>query len=68
MIVKFTFLFIELLLFFFFFRHTHGMWKFLGQGLNPCGENTRSLTHCTTRGLRTRLFNALSLITSAKPL
>ena len=42
------------LFFFFFFGHTHGIWKFPGQGSNPslhfnlchgCG-NARSLTHC----------------------
>ena len=29
----------------------HDMQKFLGQGSNPChsSDNTRSLTHCTTR-------------------
>ena len=40
--------------FFFFFCHTHGMWKFQGQGLNLChsNDNTRSLTHCATRKLQ----------------
>ena len=35
----------------FFFGCTPGMQKFLGQGLNPShsSDNTRSLTHCTTR-------------------
>ena len=36
---------------------TQDMWKFLGQGLNPCyisdssrsSDNARSLTHCATR-------------------
>ena len=33
--------------FFFFFDHTHKMWKFPGQGLNPChsSDNARSLTN-----------------------
>ena len=39
-----------------FFVVTHSMWKFPGQGLYPChssnpshcGNNTRSLTQCTT--------------------
>ena len=42
-----------------FFGCTHGMWKFPGQGSNPChsidlsqcSDNTRSSTHCTTREL-----------------
>ena len=41
-------------LFFSFFGHTHGTWKFLGQGSNPrqsC-SNARSLTHCFTRQLK----------------
>ena len=44
--------------FFFFFCHTHVIWKFLGQGLNPshsysvfyCCSNAVSLTYCTTVG------------------
>ena len=44
--------------FFFFLSHTHGIWKFLGQGLNPshsysvfyCCSNAVSLTYCTTVG------------------
>ena len=44
-------------IFFKFFGHTHSMWKFSGQGWNPChssdpshcSDNTRSLTHCATR-------------------
>ena len=47
---------LSLSLFFFFFR-PRGMYKFLGQGLNPfhssnpsrCSDSARSLTHCTTR-------------------
>ena len=42
----------------FFFGHSFGMWKFLGQGLNPHSRNlyhscsnTRSLTHCITQEL-----------------
>ena len=43
----------------FFFGHTFGMWKFLGQKLNPChysnrsccSDNAESLTYCTTREL-----------------
>ena len=42
-----------------FFGHAHSMWKFPGQGSNPClssdlscySDNTRSITHCTTREL-----------------
>ena len=43
---------------FFFFGHTHGMWKFLGQGLNRCQScslhhsysgNTGCLACCTTK-------------------
>ena len=47
--------------FFFFLRLTYGIWKFLGQGLNPshsCDlcchcDNAASLTHCTTVGAPT---------------
>ena len=47
--------------FFFFLRLTYGIWKFLGQGLNPnhsCDlcchcDNASSLTHCTTVGAPT---------------
>ena len=43
-------------LLFSFFGHTCGMWKFWGQGLNPCCNcslcyncgKARSLTHCAT--------------------
>ena len=50
--------------FFFFFGCTHGMWKFLGQGLNlhhdsdpsHCSGDTRSLTYCITRKLLVMLF------------
>ena len=47
--------------FFFFFGHTHGIWKFLGQGSNSshrCNRpttqlwNTGYLTHCTKAGTR----------------
>ena len=56
--------------FIFFVGHTHGIWKFLGQGLNlshsvklchSCG-NAGSLTHCAAVGtpkaeiLKTMLF------------
>ena len=42
---------------YFFFGHTCSIWKFPGQGLNPChssnpscySENARSLTSCATR-------------------
>ena len=41
----------------FFFCHTHGLWKFLGQGLNPHhSSDTRSLTWCTTRELQEEYF------------
>ena len=48
-------------LIFFFFGQDLGMWKFMGQGLNPCqssccSDNARSLTCCTTRELRTSLI------------
>ena len=44
---------------FLFFGHAHGMWKFLGQGSNPCHSSnlnhcsdiTPSLTCCATREL-----------------
>ena len=47
-------------LFWFFVDCTLGMWKFLGQGSNPChhssprhcSDNIRSLTHWTTRELQ----------------
>ena len=46
------------------FGCTHGMWKFLGQGSNPCHcsnpiqhiENAGSLTCCTTRELLKLFF------------
>ena len=52
--------YIEFMAFLFFSPHAFVMWKFLGQGLNlrhsnglsrTCGDNARSLTHCTTREL-----------------
>ena len=54
-------------LFFFFFCHTHGMWKFLGQGLNPChssdpsccSDNVRSITRAATGELQNRLLNTM---------
>ena len=47
-----------------FFHHARGMWKFSGQGSNPChgsdpshcGDNTRSLSCCTTRELLHKHF------------
>ena len=47
----------SLRLFFFFFGHAHGMWKFPGQGSNPCqfsdpgccSDNARYLTCWATR-------------------
>ena len=56
--------FLLLFLFLFFFLgHIHGMWKFLGQGLNlchssdlnPCSDNA-GLTCCTTRELQLTSF------------
>ena len=46
------------------FGHAHGMWKFPGQGLNPCNsgnprhcsDDTRSLTPCPTRELLLSAF------------
>ena len=37
-----------------FFSHTHSIWKFLGQGLNPsCSwDKTRSLTHWARPGIK----------------
>ena len=48
----------------FFFGCTHGIHKFLGQGLNPyhSSDNARFLTCCTTEELRTA---SLSLTFSA---
>ena len=55
----------NLFFFFFFFGHICGMWKFPGQGSNPChssnpshcSENARSLTCCTHK--RTPQFDNL---------
>ena len=55
----------------FSFGHTHGMFKFPGQGLNLCHssnprcccDNTRSLTHCATRELVIFCFLALYFAT-----
>lgn len=46
---------------FFFFGHAHTMWKFLGQGSNPChrSDNARSLTHGIRRELLPNLKNYL---------
>lgn len=40
--------------FFLFFGHTHGIWKFLGQGSNPShsSTNARDLTHYARLGLK----------------
>ena len=49
-----TFMFVfRSFFFFFFFGQTHGMWKFLGQGSNPCHRcgNTESITCYTTQRL-----------------
>ena len=51
-------------LFFFFLDHTHGMWKFPGQGLNLrhssnqsySSDNTGSLTHWAKRELPPNLL------------
>ena len=45
------------------FGHTHSMWKFLGQGWNLGlgSDNTRSLTHCTTRKAQRLEFFKLDL-------
>jgi len=50
-IIKFSSLVCFIL--FYFFGHAHCMWKFPGLGLNGghCSDNTRYLTHCTTREL-----------------
>ena len=42
------------------FGHACGMWKFPGQGSNPChssDNNAGSLTHCATRELRLSLHS-----------
>ena len=61
-------LFLSFICFFFSFfwggGHSHGIWKFLGQGSNlshssdpsPCSDNTGSLTCCTTRELLSIFF------------
>ena len=55
-----TFLFLfKFIIIIIIFGHTHGIWKFLGQGLNTsCScdlchgcSNTGYLTHCTWRGI-----------------
>ena len=40
--------------FFFFFGHAHGVWKFPGQGSNPChrSDNAKAPIHCSTRELQ----------------
>ena len=48
------------ILFYLFFGHSHSIWKFLGQGSNPChssnpshcSDTTRFLTHCATKELQ----------------
>ena len=55
--------------FFFFFGHAHSMWKFQGQGSNPChsghlsqsSDTTRSLAHWATRELYLVTFEVLQL-------
>ena len=55
-------------LFVFVFCHTRGMWKFPGQGSNPChssnlsrfSDNAGSLTCCATKELCDVLFGHLS--------
>ena len=44
--------------------HTHGIWKFLSQGLNLYhgSDSVRSLTHCATRELPYNLFQFLKTI------
>ena len=60
-------------LFFFFPGRAWGMWKFPGQGSNPChssnlgccNNNTRSLADCTTRELHMELFSFLMIFAFA---
>ena len=48
-----------------FFDHAHGIWKFLGQGSNPChssglsqcSDNAGFLTHCATLKSRSHRFS-----------
>lgn len=62
--------------FFFFFCHTHSMWKFPGQGSNPChssdlnhiSDNAESLTHWATRELPRKFVKRKEDIISMKRL